>query len=296
MRKHHRADRAFVLGCLMLALMMLGTAADAPPRETSQDTQQFTFVVFGDNRPNRPDLAQSDVCRKVLKEIDALDPAFAVNTGDSIYGSGDRTRLLDQWNDYNETIRSHLSAKAYLALGNHEILGSKASQEFFAKELGALYYSFDYGDSHFIVLDSEVVGQAARITGEQMEWLKADLKKARAARHKFVFLHRPLYPVDGHMGNCLDKYPKDRDALHMLFVRNRITAVFAGHEHLFDEQKRNGVRYIITGGGGAFLYPSTRGEGDFFHFVEVSVAGDKVDMKVRKLAQGGQPAEVVPAH
>ena len=286
------------VGILSLLLLALATAVtgvfDGISGKTEDQPKQFTFVVFGDNRPNRPDLAQPETFKKILRKIDALNPAFAVSTGDCIYGSPVESRMLEQYKDYTETIGSLLKAKVYLALGNHEILGSTANQEFFANELGALYYSFDYGDSHFIVLDSDVVGQAGRIIGDQLEWLKEDLKKSRAARHKFVFLHRPLYPVDGHKGRSLDKYPEDRNALHHLFARNRITAVFVGHEHLYDEQVNNGVRYIITGGGGAFLYPSIHGTGDFYHFVVVSVTGDEAQMKVVKLAQGGKPEEIIP--
>lgn len=282
---------AVFLACLVLGL---AAAAQTPVPQVADQPVQFTFVVFGDNRPNLPKGAQPAAFKTILGEMNALDPAFAVNTGDCIFGSQNRARLEQQYNEYLETTQSLLKSKVYLAIGNHEILGSSANHAFFEKQLGALHYSFDRGDSHFIILDSEVVGETRRITGDQLEWLKEDLAKARAAHHKFVFLHRPLYPVDGHMGDCLDRYPEDRNALHSLFVRNRITVVFAGHEHLFDSQVKNGVRYVITGGGGAPLYPSLQGKGDYHHFVVVSVAGDKVEMKLVKPALHGKPAEVIP--
>ena len=288
-----RCIKPIILLSLVL-LVIAGLHMDQPMM--ADQPSSFTFAVFGDNRPSLPTQTMPETFKRVLKAIDVVNPAFAVNTGDCIFGSyGSRKLLETQYKDYADTTKSLLRTKVYLAIGNHEILGSKANQEFFTKELGGSpYYSFDYEDSHFIALDSEVVGQAGKIAGEQLEWLKDDLQKSRAARHKFVFLHRPLYPVDGHMGSSMDVSPKDRDALHSLFARNRITAVFVGHEHLYNYQVRNGVWYIITGGGGAFTYPSSRGEGDFYHFVEVKVNGDKVEMQVRKLAQGGKPAEVIP--
>jgi len=287
----HKFYRSAILVLLVSLLLALAVVAQTP--QASSQPTQFTFVVFGDNRPNRPNHPQPDAFKAILREINALAPAFAVNTGDCIFGSLSKSRRQEQYNDYVQTTQALLKAKVYLAIGNHEIRNSAANQEFFTKQLGALYYSFDYGDSHFIILNSEAVGQTGRITGDQLEWLKEDLKKARAARYKFVFLHRPLYPIDGHMGDCLDRYPKDRDALHNLFVRNRVTTVFVGHEHLFHTQVKNGVRYIITGGGGAFLYPSVYGRGDFHHYVVVS-AGDKLEMKLVKPASHGKPAEVIP--
>lgn len=240
---------------------------------------EFTFAVFGDNGPIRPGVAQTEVFKRILKEIDALNPAFVVSNGDSVYGSSDNARLKTQYEEYADTIKSLLKAKVYLTLGNHDILGSKANQDFFEKGLGGLYRSFDRGNSHFIILDTEVVGEENRIAGKQLEWLKQDLDKSRRAKHKFVFMHRPMYPVDGHTGQCLDAHPKERDELHAMFVRNHVTAVFAGHEHLFDQMTKDGVRYVITGGASTLLFPSFLGTGDYNHFVLVSVKGDKVEMK-----------------
>ena len=281
-----------LLLCIALVAAVFASCAVGADNQASQSS--FTFAVFGDNRPATSDGAQPQPFREVLKTMSAFNPDFAVNTGDCIYGSADAARLRAQYQEYMEMVKSLLDKKCYLALGNHEIRGSKTCQAFFEKELGSLYYSFDQGDSHFIVLDSEVVGQTERIIGNQLEWLKQDLYKSRAARFKFVFLHEPLYPVDGHRGSSMDRYTKERDALHALFVRNRITAVFVGHEHLFSARKTNGVMYIITGGGGAPTYPSTEGFGDFYHFVLVSVAGDKLEMKVVKPAINGKPQEVLP--
>lgn len=296
MQKYYRFIGLFLLACILIGSIALiitaqNTSTEVPvpsatrmpePPAAIGPAEPFTFAVFGDNRPSSANSAQPEAFRVVLKAIDALNPAFAINTGDSVYGSSDSKKMQAMYNAYKDVTKSLLRAKVYLTLGNHEILGSRANQAFFTKELGAPYYSFDYGNSHFIVLDSEVVGEAGRIIGKQLEWLKGDLNKARAAKHKFVFVHRPMYPVDGHKGSSLDQYPKYRDALHSLFVRYRVDAVFAGHEHLFNYQVKNTVRYIITGGGGAPLYPSYLGTGDFYHFTMVTVDGSKVEMKVVK--------------
>ncbi|MHB0998710.1 MAG: metallophosphoesterase family protein [Armatimonadota bacterium] len=256
------------------------------------DINNFIFAVIGDNRPARANSPQTSYFKKMVKEMDEANPAFALNVGDAVYGSSNFKKLMAQYKDYTDILQSTLRAKMFLAIGNHEVQGFKANQAFFTKELGGLYYSFDYGNSHFTVLNSEIIGQTAKITGDQLAWLKTDLQKSKA-RHKFVFIHRPLYPVDGHAGKCIDQYPKERDSLHNLFVRNRVEIVFAGHEHLFNEQVKNHVRYIITGGGGAPTYPSVSRTGDFYHYLMVTVNGDKVEMKLMKPAQYGKKAEVI---
>lgn len=265
---------------VLLALLFIATSA----------AQSAPFIVFGDNRPYLSTFAQPKIFKDILKDAATLSPAFAVNTGDCIYGASSVGRLKEQYDDYKAAISS-FPGKVYLAVGNHEIGGKKSHEDFFAKELGSLYYSFDYEGAHFIVLDTEVVGEEGRITGKQLAWLKQDLHASRAAKYKFVFMHRPMYPVGGHIGSSLDKYPDQRNALHWLFVQSHVSAVFTGHEHLFDHTVRNGVHYIITGGAGAGLYTSTKGEGDFHHYIAVDISGDKLSMKLVKF---DPKREVVP--
>lgn len=274
--------RIFLTVCIVLASAVSAVHA--------QDVAgKFTFAVFGDNRPARSNRMQSETFKRLLKDIDSQHPSFIVNTGDCIFGSGNNVRFRQQYKDYTDTVASLTSAKVYLALGNHEVGENQAHEDFFAKELGGLYYSFDFGGSHFIVLDTEIVGQAGRIAGDQLAWLKADLDKSQRAHHRFIFMHRPMYPVDGHIGSSMDQYPLDRDSLHRLFIRERVAAVYSGHENLYNKQVKSGIQYIITGGGGASVYPSRDADGDFFHYLAVTVNGDSVSTRVVKLQRAENP-------
>ena len=44
-------------------------------------------------------------------------------------------------------------------------------------------------------------------------WLEKELEKAKNSDFIFVFVHEPLYPVGGHIGSSLDRYPEERDKL-----------------------------------------------------------------------------------
>ncbi len=275
----------------LIAILTIATIliADDSPWITPEPPE-FTFIVMGDSRPGLPAEAQPRMFKDLIMRADAYNPGFVVHTGDAIYGSSSLGKVQEQYKDFKDAVKP-LRAKLYLTIGNHEVQNREANQTFFEKEIGGLYYSFDLKGSHFIVLDSHIVGEAGRIAGKQLDWLKEDLRKSRTARHRFVFIHMPLYPVDGHMGACLDAHPEERDALHKLFMLNRVDTVFVGHEHFFDEQKRNGVRYVISGGAGAPVFPSLKGKGDFYHFVIVNVNGDSVKMKGFRPAQRGRPEE-----
>jgi 3',5'-cyclic AMP phosphodiesterase CpdA len=144
-----------------------------------------------------------------------------------------------------------------------------------------LYYSFVGGNSLFVVLDSYIKGEDKRITGEQFKWLEQVLAASKQ-KHTFVFVHHPLYPEKGkgkHHGNSLDRYKEDRDRLQALFVKHQVTAVFAGHEHLYLRKTVGGIPHIIAGGGGAPLYAKDE-DGGFHHYVYVTVDGDKVSGEV----------------
>jgi hypothetical protein len=62
-------------------------------------------------------------------------------------------------------------------------------------------------------------------------------------------------------------------------VTRKVTMVFAGHEHFYLRQTIDGIPHIITGGGGAPLYAKDE-DGGFYHYIFVTVDGDKVKAEV----------------
>lgn len=250
---------------------------------TKFPVSQYTFAVFGDNRSADAGTAQPAVFIKILKSMKTQHTVFALNAGDSINSLPNDDKYKAAYDEYSSDIRSFYGGKVYLAIGNHDVEGISARQNFFRYKDGGLFYSFDYLNSHFIVLDSEIIGQQNLITGDQLNWLKNDLQKSSKAAHRFVFLHKPLYPVDGHSGHSMDIYPADRDALHKLFADNNIDIVFNGHEHVFYDMTKDGVRYIITGGAGSPLYTANDGTGSYHHYVLVHVTGEKLSFDVIKM-------------
>lgn len=112
-----------------------------------------------------------------------------------------------------------------------------------------LYYSFDYGNAHFIVLDTEnQEGQPA-----MLEWLKRDL----AGNHSdwtFVFYHTPTFNVGGHGSTW------GRDDFLPVLEAYGVDFVITGHSHIYERflpigpAGKKPVIHIVSGGGGAPLY------------------------------------------
>ena len=63
-------------------------------------------------------------------------------------------------------------------------------------------------------------------------------------------------------------------------------AVFGGHYHAYGPTREfDGIRYFITGGGGAELRPDYKRSGGQHHFMKVNVSGDSFDVRI-ETAQG----------
>ena len=58
-------------------------------------------------------------------------------------------------------------------------------------------------------------------------------------------------------------------------MKQKVDFVFSGHEHLYLRQVVDGINHVISGGGGAPLYADDK-DGGFYHFVLVTVHGDRV--------------------
>jgi len=241
--------------------------------------QPFTFAVLGDNRGDDSG-DQPAAFIEVLQAVRQAAPAFVLDSGDMIYGhTEDETKIRQEWRRYCEVIKT-CPAPMFHVPGNHDIW-DEASGGIYRELWGKTYYAFDYGNSRFIGLDTETAD--GHLGEEQLRWLEQQFERS-TQRNVFVFLHRPLFPVDGGIGSSLDRFVAERDRVHKLFVTNRkvVRGVFAGHEHLYSFQRRDGLPYYISGGGGAPLYLAPE-LGGFHHFLLVRVRGDQVEVELNKV-------------
>jgi 3',5'-cyclic AMP phosphodiesterase CpdA len=236
--------------------------AMSPPPLTSEET--FSFVVFGDNRDG--DEIFVDLINKVNQEKDV---SFALNTGDLV--SHGRKK---EYENYLKMVSS-LKIKLYHVPGNHDLysLGFKHFKEHF----GPFYYSFDYKNSHFVVINNAF---KTSFDFRQFEWLKKDLA-ATEKENIFVFMHRPTFdPSEIYKGYVMSGR-KTIEELMRTFKKYKVDYVFAGHIHGYARAKRDGIVYIVTGGAGAPLY-LPKDFGGFNHYVKVRVEGKRiVDEAVR---------------
>jgi predicted phosphodiesterase len=240
------------------------------------DDSRFSFAVVGDSGSGgKGQLA-------VAALLERLRPDLVLHTGDVVYPAG-QERHYDRrfFAPYRNLIKT---VPLFPVLGNHDVRkgNGAAFLENFHPPLGSpgstkRYYSFDWGNTHFVALDSELYhGDRGSNPEEQRDFLERDLATTRK-RWKVAFLHRSPYGSSRHGGD-----EKVREDLEPLFVKHGADLVFSGHDHVYERTVPiTGVTYVVSGGGGRRLYPAGNGEltassVSAHHAVVVRVSGSRL--------------------
>jgi hypothetical protein len=261
-----------------------------PLSQSPSPAAPFTFAVLGDNRGDAEG-EHPAVFGDILEAVNEAAPQLILHVGDMINGfPGDDEPLLRRlWEGYRKAIRG-VRAPVYHVPGNHDVF-DRLSAGLWQELWGPTYYAFNHNGIRFIALDTET--EANQLGEVQFAWLERMFDES-PGQPVFLFLHRPLFPVNGHRGISLDANPAERDRLHDLFVRHQtvIQGVFQGHEHLYHFERRDGVPYYILGGGGEELYVPPE-LGGFHHFLLVRVGKEKAAVEVRKAGEAAAPPRSV---
>ena len=134
-----------------------------------------------------------------------------------------------------------------------------------------LTYSFNYLGTHFIILNTDPVGQDAHVP---VQWVAEDLATARkeGAKHIFAIGHKPAFGFDGAMG--LDGV--NRTPFWAAMEANRADAMLASHFHVYSRfQPHPGKTWmIISGNGGSPFEDNLRLDQQYFGFTLVTVFKD----------------------
>lgn len=202
------------------------------------DANIFSWAAFGDTR------SDSISHQSVIDQIAVHSSVLILHAGDLV---NDGNNELD-WRTYFNIEDTILQDHHFLpVIGNHESPFWQYDTLFPLPD-SEEYYSLEYGNAHFTVLNTEM-----DLYGAQRDWLISDLETAHndsSIDWIFMGLHRPPYSSGNH-GSQIDV----RDAWCSLFEQYGVDIVFGGHDHDYERTiPINGVVYIVTGGGGAPLH------------------------------------------
>ena len=118
---------------------------------------------------------------------------------------------------------------------------------------------------------------------EQYMWFENTLKSIdENSNFIIVIYHHPIFSSGKHV----EDEKKWEDIVVSLFEKYGVDIVFNGHEHNYERLFKAGIYYIVTGGGGAELYDSTR-KNDYsiifkkeYHFCRLKVIDDRLIVDV----------------
>lgn len=231
----------------------------------------FKFLVFGDSQSINYDVWHDTLHQAFQANPDA---AFFVNVGDLV----DVGQDYSQWKAWFNAAQGIIDTIPIMpVVGNHETYTPERKFSlpvFFTSQfklpsngpdgLNGQVYSFDYGDAHFIILDSQAGEEKSYIPDmieKQKNWLENDLAGTNK-KWKLVFVHRPPYNNKASGGENI------RRAFTKIFDKYHIDVVFTAHEHVYartyplygDEavdSHAKGTVYVATGRSGTKTYTDT---------------------------------------
>lgn len=229
------------------------TVADA------KTTKPFTFFHMSDTQDESHNGTWWNVAlENAYKSYP--NAVFTVNTGDIVqYGGNEAlwTQMFANTKTYTASnvlvgVAGNHDYWAALSLGNAGTLYSHFNVAVPDGQDGqyGIYYSYDFGDAHFIVLDTGDTMKtgdginAGQLTDKQMQWLENDLKTTKKT-WKIVMLHNPLYSP-GKYGSQTGKNNiaiNLRTQLNPVFDKYNVDLVLNGHDHVYSQS------YPITGTG-----------------------------------------------
>ncbi len=269
----------------------------------------FKFLVFGDSQSSNYDVWRATIHRAYEANPDAV---FLTNVGDLV----DVGQDFAQWNGWFAAAQGVVDTiPAMPVTGNHESYTPERQFSlpvYFTAQfklplngpeaLKGQVYSFDYGDVHFIMLDSQE-NEEKRFVPAMLEnekaWLEEDLRAANK-KWKVVFMHRPPYNNKTYEAN-----DNIQAAFVPIFDKYHVDVVFTGHDHTYArtyalnggavvDSPARGTLYVATGRSGTKTYTnlSARWWNEFFYnpldepnYIAVQVKGDS--MTVEAVKQSG---------
>ncbi len=250
----------------------------------------FTFCVVGDtglstNRPGRDTL---DVQHALAAALARAAPDFVVHLGDLAYYDGDQDQIVAQ---FFEPFADPLARCAwFFTPGNHDVrdgAGSAYFALFPSDGPDPRFYSFDWGDVHFVSLDAS--DNTLPDDHPQYAWLERDLAAVPPGRARVVLQHTPIYST-GCKGPNVQTLGRP---LLPLLKRHGVALLLAGHDHSYERtQPIDGTAYVVSGGGGARLYPRfpaadwTAASAIRHHFLKLTVATGGASLELEAIDVG----------
>ncbi len=186
------------------------------------NTESFCFLGVGDSRSGMETWAQ------IATLAHSKDADFTIYNGDIVSNA----ELDSDWDKWFLNGKKYIQNNLiYHSMGNHdEGTSNKYSNTLELPQTNGtnLYYSFNYGNSLFICINTEDPSNVS-----QYNWLINTLQANQNATWKVVFFHRPFYTIGVHAGE-MDPY---FNTIWKAFDDYGVDLIVNGHDHMYERTK-----------------------------------------------------------
>ena len=236
--------------------------------KTSSD-KKFKAIIFPDSQSADYNV-WGEVAQSAFKQNP--DANFFINVGDIVDNGEDSS----QWYAWFNKIDSQLKILPFApVMGNHEtynrnwqVRKPEAYLNYFAvpengvEKFSRRFYSFDFGATHFVILDSQWDELGKDIIEVQKNWLREDISKT-SKTWKIAFIHKDVlqYRINGRPERQ-EGFSDVGEIFMPEFENLNFDAVFTAHLHTYRNRGRlknfqaddTGTLYILTGLSGDVRY------------------------------------------
>ncbi|MFL6138985.1 MAG: fibronectin type III domain-containing protein [Frankiaceae bacterium] len=243
----------------------------------------FSFAVVGDFGGGSSGESQ------VAARIAGAGTSFIQTVGDNVYPTtGDPDPdFVHVYSDFDQRLykpyAAALAGQSFNpANGNKEYYGYGAFWRNIAMPGNQRWYSYDWGDAHILVLDSE---QPLTAGSPQYVFAQSDLAAHQSQGWRIAVLQRPAYSSTSANSSSVPV----RSSLVPLFQSQHVDLVLSGNSHNYERTfplldgapvTTGGITYVVSGAGGngfnAFTIAapswSAFREASYYQFVKVSVS------------------------
>jgi hypothetical protein len=277
-------------------------------------TEIWRFALAGDSRDDPGIFAETQL------HIQEAAVDLEMFSGDAVIAGINQPA----WDSFFEATSGTVSVQDVLARipfmvvnGNHDSLAVNYLAQFAMPQQvsagedadGEQWYSFDYANAHFAVLDDQVT---AAVVDQEATWLRADLAAVNRTTTPWIIVvhHSPMYTTGVHTPDLTT-----RAAWQPIFDEFSVDLVLNGHNHSYERSAPirdfapgttdgviqatgangipvagNGTMYVVSGGAGAPLYaidPPTTGTivaESTYHYVIIEIEGKTMRYHAYRLA------------
>lgn len=192
------------------------------------------FIHISDTEIHESPVAEHDDWVQNIRDyINNEGAAFIVHTGDICYQTGLKNHI-GLMNTKN------MNTQMFYCIGNHDLVNGAYGEEVYEQLYGPVFYSFDAGNTHYIVTPMLGGDYAPSYRKEEVyRWLKNDLALVQKGTPIMVFNHDLLTTGDSFVYGINDSECIDLDA-------HNLKAWIYGHWHINHIHKHKQAYSVCT--------------------------------------------------